>query len=231
MIVLDAFPFAVSVAEAAERVRLDAADPENAEDLAALTRLVEAVNRVGRPKALLRELAAELVPPDGIDLAGKRFTGRIFRSLCLHEPRVWAVCITCGAELSALEADLDILERFWLDELRMLLLGAARRAVTEYLRPLCAGPNITSAAPGTGPIDLWPLPQIEGLFELMGGRQLSIGVTLTDSMLMLPEKSAAGIWFGSEHSYAGCLYCRRENCPQRRAPYDPEAEKRGSNGV
>ena len=141
------------------------------------------------------------------------------------------MCITCGTELSALEPNLDILERFWLDELRMLLLGAARNAVTEYLRPLCAGPNITSAAPGTGPIDLWPLPQLEGLFELMGGRQLSIGVTLTDSMLMLPEKSAAGIWFGSEHSYAGCLYCRRENCPQRRAPYDPEAEKRGSNGV
>lgn len=228
MTVLDSFPFSLTWQEAAKRVRLDAGDPENADDLAALIRLVDNVNRIARPKAILRELTAELVPPEGIVLSGKAFSGRIFRSIQPESSRMWAVCATCGTETAALEPELDILERYWLEELRMLLLGRAYRAVEAYLREQTGMEKWASAAPGSGPVDLWPLPQIEGLFSLLGGRVLPIGVTLTDSMLMLPEKSSAGIWFASERSCTGCLYCQRQNCPQRRAPYDAAAaEGRG----
>lgn len=231
VVILDDFPFVVSLAEAADRVRLDRDDPENAGDLEALERLVEKVNRIARPKVLIRELTAREIPPDGLELNGKKFSGRIFRSICLPSSRVWAVCLTCGTETAVLEPELDILERYWLEELRMLLLGCARDAAHAYLQQAAGAEKLATVAPGAGPADLWPLTQMADLFELMGGRTLPIGVRLTDSMLMLPEKSSAAICFASEHSYAGCLYCQRTNCPQRRAAYDPDAEKQKDFGL
>ncbi len=39
---------------------------------------------------------------------------------------------------------------------------------------------------------------------------------------MVPTKSVSGILFPAEESFASCQLCPRENCPNRRAPYDPE---------
>jgi len=46
-------------------------------------------------------------------------------------------------------------------------------------------------------------------------------VTLTDSFIMVPLKSASGLLFPTESTYENCQLCPREACPNRRMPYDP----------
>jgi len=47
-----------------------------------------------------------------------------------------------------------------------------------------------------------------------------IGVTLTESMLMIPRKSISGIFFPTERMFFSCQLCPRENCPARESSYD-----------
>ena len=68
-------------------------------------------------------------------------------------------------------------------------------------------------------IFVWPIEQMQGLFRLLGGAD-QIGVTITESSLMIPNKSISGILFASATSdYESCAYCERENCPNRRVPF------------
>ena len=77
--------------------------------------------------------------------------------------------------------------------------------------------------PGSGNTGLWPLAQQKPLFELIGDVEASIGVRLTPSLLMLPNKSVSGILFPTEVHFETCQLCTREDCPRRRAPYQGEA--------
>jgi hypothetical protein len=47
-------------------------------------------------------------------------------------------------------------------------------------------------------------------------------VELTDSFLMVPNKSVSGLRFPTETSVENCQLCPREVCPGRRTPYDPK---------
>ena len=43
---------------------------------------------------------------------------------------------------------------------------------------------------------------------------------------MVPTKSVSGILFPAEETFASCQLCPRDDCPNRRAPYDPELFER-----
>ena len=58
------------------------------------------------------------------------------------------------------------------------------------------------------------------LFELLGNPKDTVGVRLTQSCLMVPNKSVSGIRFPIEESFETCQLCPREGCPGRKAPYD-----------
>jgi predicted transcriptional regulator len=45
-------------------------------------------------------------------------------------------------------------------------------------------------------------------------------VRLTESFLMLPTKTVSGIFFPTEATFESCQLCPREECPNRRAPYE-----------
>ena len=49
-----------------------------------------------------------------------------------------------------------------------------------------------------------------------------MGVRLTDSFLMVPNKSVSGIFFPAEVTFTSCQLCQRGVCPGRRAPFDPK---------
>ncbi|MFA7225496.1 MAG: vitamin B12 dependent-methionine synthase activation domain-containing protein, partial [Sphaerochaetaceae bacterium] len=71
----------------------------------------------------------------------------------------------------------------------------------------------------SGNVDIWPIEAMQGLFRLLGGGG-EVGVTLTASSLMIPNKSIAGLMFASQESdWESCAYCERKNCPSRRAPF------------
>jgi hypothetical protein len=66
----------------------------------------------------------------------------------------------------------------------------------------------------------WPITQQKGLFALLGDTQTTIGVTLTESLTMLPTKSASGLRFPVTQDFESCALCPRPDCPSRRVPYD-----------
>ena len=71
-----------------------------------------------------------------------------------------------------------------------------------------------------GSLPDWPITEQAKLFSLLGDVKALIGVTLTESMLMLPTKSVSGVYFETERNFENCELCARENCPGRRKPFD-----------
>ena len=57
---------------------------------------------------------------------------------------------------------------------------------------------------------------------LLGDVEASIGVRLTDSCLMVPNKTVSGVRFPTEHDFRACQVCHREDCPSRSAPFDAD---------
>ena len=45
------------------------------------------------------------------------------------------------------------------------------------------------------------------------------GITLTDSFLMLPNKSGSGVVYETKEDYMNCQDCKREKCPNRKKEF------------
>ena len=80
-------------------------------------------------------------------------------------------------------------------------------------------------SPGSGDAVIWPIEQQRNLFALLGDGSQQIGVQLTDSCLMIPNKSVSGIRYPTEIDFHTCQVCHREDCPGRIAPFDEEQWK------
>jgi hypothetical protein len=106
--------------------------------------------------------------------------------------------------------------------LKELALGAARVLLLEHLGASYGATGLSSMNPGSGNARLWPLGQQRPLFNLLGDVEQAIGVRLTPSLLMHPNKSVSGIFFPSEVHFESCQLCTREDCPRRRTPYTGE---------
>ncbi len=141
--------------------------------------------------------------------------------------RVFPYIMTCGRELekwSEQYAD-DPLSEYVADELKKLYLGIIARANrNEMKRRYGIAENAKMPSMNPGSLGAWPLSGQVELFGIFGGREVverEIGVKLTESMLMLPSKSGSGIAFENETGYENCIMCPILDCPNRRAPYDP----------
>lgn len=156
--------------------------------------------------------------------------------------RVFPYIATCGEGMESEDlSSLDMLAPFWLDSLKTMALGTARLALANHLKERYKFKNINSVNPGSGNMDIWPIQQLSGIFELLKRQQNlqiketpvnvsldlvdtayrldAIGVTLTKSSVMLPNKTIAGMFFNSDHDYSSCIYCERDACPGRKAPF------------
>ena len=76
--------------------------------------------------------------------------------------------------------------------------------------------------PGSGDVTTWPIEQQRDLFSLLGDVETLIGVQLSDSFLMVPNKTVSGIRFSTEIDFETCQVCHRADCPGRRAPFNQE---------
>jgi len=176
-----------------------------------------------KPKVLICERfitshsMIEGIPSVTID--GIVFKGKALRVLDdIH--RVFAYVATCGDEMERYDvSQLDMLAPYWVDSIKQQGLRDARLALMAYCRQTCGISKPKSLNPGSGNVDIWPIEEQQGLFAILGGVQ-DIGVTLTESFLMLPNKSISGMIFASPTvDYESCAYCERERCPNRRVPF------------
>jgi hypothetical protein len=156
---------------------------------------------------------------------GVRFTSRVLRVNLDRAHRVFAFVATCGTELEAwYRAQSDLLRQFWAETIAEMalesILGVLRRHVVARFRLQ----KLSSMTPGS--LADWPLEQQPELFGLVGDVHRTIGVRLTEALLMVPTKSVSGLLFASETTFESCQLCPSERCLGRRAAYDSELYSR-----
>lgn len=193
----------------------------DSEDAAAFTALVDQARAVARPKALYAEAFVEGRGDDTVWIAGLTFTSRMLRRKLETVERVFPYVATCGHEMDdvALPAG-DVLVQFWWDAIKAELLAVARAHLLAQLTERFRLGQTARMSPGSGDADVWPIEQQRPLFALLEGVTPFIGVILTESCLMIPNKSISGLLFPTEEDFQTCQVCHRDPCPNRRASFD-----------
>jgi hypothetical protein len=199
-----------------ERLGVDPADGLGTE----LESLVAEAERVGRPRAMYRIAGVDRRGDAETVIDGVTFASRVLSVNLEKAHQVFPYVLTCGAELQAWSDGFgDPLTQYWGETIKELSLGCATAAFLAEVEKTFHLGGSSSMNPGSLPD--WPLPQQAPLFRLLGDVSSVIGVTLSESFVMLPTKSVSGILFPTESVFASCQLCPREECPNRRAPYDP----------
>jgi hypothetical protein len=222
MPILDNIPFCVDLPRLFQAVH---ARPGSA-NACELERMAAEAEAVARPRAMYTIGYIDTAGDDYVEINGLKVTSRVLRVNLADTHRVFAFVATSGAELEdwANQGADDLLRRFWAEEINRMGVATAAQALLAHLSETYGVATLSAMNPGS--LADWPLAQQRVLFALLGDTQAAIGVTLKESLLMVPTKSVSGIAFPSEQSFASCQLCPREACPNRRAPYDAGLKER-----
>lgn len=210
-------PFKLDVRQLMERVHIRQGSAYAQE----FEQLIQIAQQVGKPKALYTEAYVEINQNSTVSLNEITFTSSMLRDNLSNIDRVFPFVVTCGLEMDqALQPDGNILKQFWWDTIKESLLISAYQYLLGVLERKYQLKKIASMSPGSGDVNVWPIEQQKELFALLGDVRGQIGVVLTDSYLMIPNKTVSGIHFPTERDFRTCQVCHRKNCPNRSAPFD-----------
>lgn len=215
MRVLDTIPIQLDLREVKRKLRLDAKTGYST-DVAELVGIAESLIKA---KAVYEVSYVSQGGEDTVEVNGATFTSRVLRVNLDKVERVFPFIITIG---SALEDNAsssgDLLRQFYLETMGNMALRSSRQYLEEYLKRHFGLGQLSRMSPGS--LEDWPVTEQKPLFSIFGDAEDLIGVTLTESMLMIPRKSVSGILFPTEVMFLSCQLCPRGNCPERKAPYD-----------
>ncbi|MCP4137628.1 MAG: hypothetical protein GY754_42060 [bacterium] len=120
---------------------------------------------------------------------------------------------SCGPELEEWSNSIsDSFLNFCSMEIAAFALECAVSAFRKDIKQFHGG-HVLILSPGSLPS--WPLDSQKDLFALLGSPGTSIGVSLTDSFMMIPVKSISGIAFPSDKEVHNCHLCSLDNCEYR----------------
>ena len=197
------------------------------EDIDAVRHIVQAAQPLIEPRVLFKICYIDEKLAEAVIIDGLRFSSQVLRKNLDQTGRVFPFVVTIGNKFSErLETSSDLLEKFYLDTIGNVALNQVRKALNDHIKETYALKKTAFMAPGSLPN--WPIEQQKPLFELLGDVHDTIGVELTESLLMLPAKSVSGIYFPTETSFFSCQLCPREKCESRKAKYNEKlAEEYG----
>jgi len=220
-VILDNIPFKIELPSLLRTLRIK---PESSYARQVET-LAQEAQSIARPKAFFKLAFIDSRDDQHVALDGILFTSRVLTRNLAETQRAVAFLVTCGLELDAWGRSFDdMLLHYWADVMMESAARQASRYLDEHLKRRFKLGRVSSMHPGS--LADWPITQQRELFTLLGDTQAAIGVTLTESMLMLPAKSVSGLLFSTSTDFESCALCPRENCPTRHTPYDQEmAEK------
>jgi len=216
--VLDGIPLSFDPEEFQKLAHVDLSAPS----VKAGADLIASALPSARPKAMYKVCYIDERTDEEVELEGIRFTSAVMSRNLREVERVFPYIVTCGVELDSFAVSPeDVFAGYMLDGLKELVL---RQAIDHFRNHLAEEygldtPHMSTMNPGSGNRDVWPISQQRQLFQLLGDVEASIGVRLTDSYLMTPNKTVSGILFPTEVPFVSCQLCTRENCPRRRAQY------------
>jgi len=223
MEILRDIPFELDVNELLEKLRVRSGSEDSKEIVA----LAEKAAPILRPKALYEVMFIESKGEETVTFGGVTFTSRVLRVNLEKVERVFAYIATCGHELDAampVPMD-DFIKRFWVDTIKEMALWAAQKYLSDVLETTYGLGRSATMHPGAGTADIWPIEQQRLFFSMFGNVEELIGVRLTDSFLMIPNKSVSGIYYPTEVSFKTCQLCPRHKCANRQAPFDKKLLK------
>jgi hypothetical protein len=180
---------------------------EGQEDSSHVQALIKEVQPLIRARALYRNCYLESKPEDAIVIEGIRFTSRVLRRHMDNVGRVFPFVVTIGSKL----------EEYYLDTIGNIALITVRKYLEDHVRSKYALGCISYMSPGS--LKDWSLEGQRPLFSILGDVKASIGVYLTETLLMIPTKSLSGIFFPTDIPFYSCQLCPRENCQSRKAKY------------
>jgi len=251
MRILDDIPFEMDRAAVFDLLHLDPQHRYASE----VDTLIEKASELARPRAVYQVALVERKETDSVVIAEDprgleqalegsstrtgaqtrraRFVSPVLRANLDQVERVFPYVATCGREMnSAPIADGDVFSQFCWDTIKEVALHVALSHLFDHLKEVHELESLSSMNPGSGDLEVWPIEQQKELFGFFGSVEDLIGVALTDSCLMIPNKSVSGVFFSSEHGFESCQLCHRDDCPKRRAPFDPHLweERLGKQG-
>jgi hypothetical protein len=186
--------------------------------------LAESALAIARPKAIYQISHARVIDRETVEIGGVRFTSKALSRLLCDQDVVVPFIATVGKELDEMPVPpRDMLRQFSLDAIKTVILVGAVDYLTEYVKEKHGIPKAALMNPGE--LQDWPIGQQKPLFELFGGAEGQIGVSLTQGGAMKPIKSRSGIIFPNETGFLSCQLCTQLKCPGRRAKYDPDLVK------
>ena len=220
-IVLDHIPFQLDVEDLKKKLRVK----EGSSLAKELRHLMGEAQTLGRPKALYKVAFIEAKGDDFITVEGITLKSRILRVNLEHVYRIFPYAVTCGTELEGWTQGMtDLLRSFAADAIKEAVLYQAIRYVMDHLKESYELTQASRMSPGS--LADWPIDEQRPLFEILGNTRDLIGISLTESLMMVPTKSVSGICFPTEVDFVSCQLCSREACPGRKASYDKDLYER-----
>jgi len=210
-------PFELDTGAILKTVHVEAGSPDGQ----TVRELIDQARRIGKPKALYREVFIEAKGTETVTIDGVTFTSRMLRQNLDRAERVFPFVVTCGCEMDTVNLPAgDFLVEFWWDSIKAVSLKCAAKYLSAHVKRRFALEKTASMSPGSGDVSVWPIEQQRELFALLGDVETQIGVELTESFLMKPNKTVSGIHFPTAVDFRSCQVCRRTECPSRSAAFD-----------
>ena len=224
---LDNIPVTTTFEQALQMLKI-----EDDDDIALISRLFETAKEIARPKVLYREAYVEEASGKNVRINGVDFESDVLAANLKDIHRVFAYVCTCGTEVDDWSHnEKDYVVSLWLDMIKEMFLHDANIFFREHMKNAYKFEKLSSINPGSGDVDNWHISQQAKLFAMIGNVKGEIGVTLTESFLMLPTKSTSGLLFPSETGFVNCVLCQRENCLGRQAAFDSELYAQTFDGI
>jgi len=153
-----------------------------------------------------------------IEIDGIEFRSRVLAKNLERIERIFPYVLTIGDSLeNTARSSGSITRRLVLETIGDLALGSGLEHLQRHISEQYGLETTSNMGPGQ--LD-WPIEQQRELFSLLGHVKDTIGVTLTESLMMVPRKSISGIIFPTEETFISCQLCQRDKCPSRNAPFD-----------
>lgn len=228
-VILDEIPFQISLQETFQALRIRSGTSRSGTSrpgrsgntqIDQVRRMYEKAREIARPKAVFRPVRVEERTEDQITLDGVTFHSRVLQVNTRDVHRMFAFAASCGQELEEWKNGFeDLIESYYADQINALALQAAREALHAHLRQRYQLTESSTMNPGS--LEDWPISEQVPLFKLLDGGPEAIGMELLPSMLMSPGQSVSGLRFASQGDFTSCQLCPIENCPHRKAPFQP----------
>lgn len=216
-IIFNDIPFTATFEELAESSRVK----KGSQHEATLKGLFQEAQNIARPKAMYKVASIDEKMDQGVVMDGIKFQSRILRVNLNDVHRAFPYIATCGSELHEWHAAQDdMITQYNIGTICELALKAARAFLQDHLEETYHLEESSYMNPGS--LEDWPIREQRNLFQLLGNPESAIGVKLQPSLMMTPSQTVSGIRFASEASFQSCQLCPMDNCPHRKAPYDPD---------